>query len=438
MSVVVKSSKSESVNCHTKLFSLVSSCYEGFSSDLIKSHYQRVKEFISHDYELPGLKKLNSKKSSFAFADLFCGAGGLSLGFELEGANCIYASDRDAAAIKTFKINRPKLNAVCDDINDVLQNVTHFDSIPVVIGGPPCQGFSNANKQRKANDDRNLLYQSFLKFADRSNAQVILIENVHGILTVWENIKADLKSKGFISNFLDLEASDFGFPQRRRRVFIVGLKGCGEHEAEAFFSELRQNIFLEKKNSTFTLGDAVNGLPILRAKDVPNKTNLENETFGYSISEECKHTNAYTKLINHDLGTSPLFNHRSKFNNSRDIEIYSCLKAGGGVLDKKFHSLNPYKNRDHIFKDKFHRLSDTDLSKTVTAHMYYDCHMYVHPNQDRGLSPREAARIQGYPDQYIFLGKPNEWYRQIGNSVSPLVARVIASALIPLIENFIK
>lgn len=438
VSVVLESSKSLTENCSTKLFSLVSSCYEGFSQDLKWYHYNRLKESISLDYELPGVKNLKSNDLSFSFADLFCGAGGLSLGFEIEGANCAYATDHDASAVKTFKINRPKLKVVCDDIKNILETKTSFETIPVVIGGPPCQGFSNANKQRKRNDDRNLLYQSFLKFADRSNAQIILIENVHGILSVWEKIKADLKSKGFISNYLDLEASDFGFPQRRRRVFIIGLKGCGQSEAENFFSELKENIFLENNSRSYNLGDAINGLPILSAKDIPNKTNLENERYGFSISAECNHANAYTNLINSHLGNGPLFNHRSKFNNPRDIEIYSCLKAGGGVVDDRFHSLNPYKNRDHIFKDKFFRLSDSNLSKTITAHMYYDCHMYVHPKQDRGLSPREAARIQGYPDQYLFLGKPNEWYRQIGNSVSPLVSRAIARALIPLIKNFIK
>jgi DNA (cytosine-5)-methyltransferase 1 len=115
--------------------------------------------------------------------------------------------------------------------------------------------------------------------------------------------------------------------------------------------------------------------------------------------------------------------------------LFKCLRQGEDTTSEAFSQLNPYKNRDHIFKDKFFRLHAKRPSKTITAHMYYDCHMYIHPTQHRGLTPREAARVQGFPDQYIFVGKPNEWYRQIGNSVSPLVARVVARAVLSAIKN---
>jgi len=105
------------------------------------------------------------------------------------------------------------------------------------------------------------------------------------------------------------------------------------------------------------------------------------------------------------------------------------LAPGEDTGAEAIRDINPYKNRDHIFKDKFYRLRPNYPSKTITAHMYYDTHMYIHPNQARGLSPREAARIQGFADDFIFFGYPNEWYRQIGNAVSPIVAKAIGSAL---------
>ena len=115
--------------------------------------------------------------------------------------------------------------------------------------------------------------------------------------------------------------------------------------------------------------------------------------------------------------------------NDRDINIYKSLKPGENSTSESIKKLNPYQNRNHIFKDKFFKLQPDKPSKTITAHMYYDTHMYIHPNQARGLTPREAARIQGFKDTFIFFGYPNEWYRQIGKSVSRNVASAVGHAL---------
>ena len=138
----------------------------------------------------------------------------------------------------------------------------------------------------------------------------------------------------------------------------------------------------------------------------------------------------YVQLINDGLDRKlPLLNHRSKYNNERDIQIYETLKPGEKSDAESIQEINPYKNRSEIFRDKFDKLVADEPCKAITAHMYYDCNMYIHPYQARGLTPREAARVQGFPDDYLFLGSPNEWYRQIGNAVSPLMARVLADAL---------
>ena len=168
-----------------------------------------------------------------------------------------------------------------------------------------------------------------------------------------------------------------------------------------------------------------------------NATHVETDLFGFTIGSKGNGSNAYLDRINEGFPEGFLFNHRSKYNNPRDIRLFRCLKQGEDTTSPAFSKVDPYKRRSGIFKDKFYRLHGDRPSKTITAHMYYDCHMYIHPEQDRGLTPREAARVQGYPDEYVFLGKPNEWYRQIGNSVSPVVSRCLAKAVLPALEDLL-
>ena len=147
----------------------------------------------------------------------------------------------------------------------------------------------------------------------------------------------------------------------------------------------------------------------------------------------------YVQLVNRGLPQRvPLLNHRSKYNNDRDIQIYQLLRPGEKSDAESIQEINPYKSRADIFRDKCDKLLADEPCKAITAHMYYDCNMYIHPYQARGLTPREAARVQGFPDDYLFLGSPNEWYRQIGNAVSPLMARVLASGLKQVLERIYR
>ena len=161
-----------------------------------------------------------------------------------------------------------------------------------------------------------------------------------------------------------------------------------------------------------------------------NSTHVESKKWGYTVAGISATSTEYTQLINEGIPVQrPLLNHRSKYNNERDIQIYQLLKPGEKSDAESIQEINPYKNRADIFRDKFDKLVADEPCKAITAHMYYDCNMYIHPYQARGLTPREAARVQGFPDDYFFLGSPNEWYRQIGNAVSPLMARVLANGL---------
>jgi DNA (cytosine-5)-methyltransferase 1 len=416
---------------------LVNACYRHVAPRDIQTHINRLAALPQPVQVLSTPEILNQGGGDICFADIFCGAGGLSLGFELEGAACTYALDNDSSALGTFAINRPtNLEIVCSDIGTVLERRSFSSEVPLVIGGPPCQGFSLANQQPRKSDPRNRLYVDFLELAARFRARVVLMENVPGILKNWAGIHADLKRRGYASKVLQLEASEFGVPQRRLRVFIVAVKGLSPRRAESFLVQISSGIESQRYAwPTTCLEEALFGLPALEAKTVSNSTHLENDKFGYTVGAQLNCSNAYLDRINKEFPRGFTFNHRTKYNNTRDINLFKCLSQGEDTGSEAFAKLNPYKSRDHIFKDKFFRLHAKRLSKTITAHMYYDCHMYIHPTQHRGLTPREAARVQGFPDQYLFIGKPNEWYRQIGNAVSPLISRSIARALLSAIKS---
>lgn len=378
-------------------------------------------------------EKQQAMRNSFEFIDLFCGAGGLSIGLEQEGFEPSLAIDKDESALRTYRFNRPQLRAdsvINADIQHIVEDRI-FEYVPLIIGGPPCQGFSNANQQRKENDDRNKLYKFFVHSVHQAKPDVFLLENVEGILAHIDVIERDFNAVSYrLLPPIVLNTKDFGFPQNRKRAFILGV----HFKYEGILEEL-QNLFIdtvqgEQGKFSFCLWDAIFDLPEIEAKTARNRTYYECKLWGYTYGQFTEVHTPYTKLINNNcVSKTPILNHKSKYNNSRDIEIYSRLLPGEKSDAESIKDINPYKSRAGIFKDKFYKLQPNEPCKTITAHMYYDCHMYIHPYSARGLTPREAARVQGFPDDYLFLGSPNEWYRQIGNAVSPLLARVLGKGL---------
>lgn len=374
---------------------------------------------------------------SIPFVDLFCGAGGLSIGMERSGFRPIFAVDSDNASCDTYLFNRPALSEA-DVFRGGIANALDQGLIPkapVVVGGPPCQGFSAANRQRLSDDPRNQLYREYIRALSVSNAQIALMENVLGIAKSLPNMVEDFKEIGFDIFPFKINSLEFGFPQNRGRLFILCVKSNSlkiSHDIQNVFSRELSNSIIESKKEIYTLSDAIGDLPVLKAKSVRNATYLENNDFGFTISSKYSAAgeSSYLKLINNDLRFPFVLNHRSKYNNPRDIEIFSRMRPGEKSDAESIADIMPYANRKGIFKDKFFRLRNDFPCKTITAHMYYDCHMYIHPEQARGLTPREAARIQGFPDDYYFHGYPNEWYRQIGNAVSPLVGVHVSRALL--------
>lgn len=374
--------------------------------------------------------ELETSSNGYEFYDLFCGAGGLSLGIEQNGFRVKKAVEKDLSAVKTYHFNRPHLKFSQIIQDDITKHSEDFELqyAPLIVGGPPCQGFSNANKQKKEQDSRNQLYKFFVKKVKSVNPEIFIMENVTGILKYFNQIQDDFHRIGYSTHSFVLDTADFGFPQNRKRVFIFGYKSKIEHQGvstvEIFQESLNERLPVHKYN----LMDAIGSLPALEAKTIKNATNIESNIWGGTFYRSLVLDDDYSVLLNGEIKTLPVMNHKTKYNNARDIEIYSLLTPGDKSDSDKIAHINPYTSRADIFKDKFFKLEPQKPCKTLTSHMYYDCHMYIHPYQSRGLTPRESARVQGFPDDYLFLGSPNEWYRQIGNAVSPLIANVLGAA----------
>ena len=375
------------------------------------------------------IKKID--KNAPTMIDLFCGAGGLSLGFTQSGYVVALANDIEECCIDTYSHNHPEIpreNIVCGDINNILRNINklkRFEKIDIVVGGPPCQGFSMANRQRIIDDPRNKLYKSYVKVVESVKPKFFVMENVKGMYSVAQQIKEDFEKIGYKVSCRILNAKDFGVPQNRERLIFIG--NNLEYDNEEILNQI------EKKSITipnFVLKDALYGLRELEALKEKNATEKDTIHSGKKIEKNnSEELNEYLEIINQNKKHRLVFNHKARYNNERDIEIFRRLNQGDKSDDTKIADIMPYKNRSDIFKDKYFKLENNKVCKTITAHMKYDCNMYIHPTQARGLTPREAARVQSYPDDYFFRGAYTKTYMQIGNSVPPLLGRAIAQVI---------
>lgn len=369
--------------------------------------------------------------SSLKMIDLFCGAGGLSLGFSQEGFITSLANDIQDCCVDTYAHNHPETprdHIVLGDIKDVVKNLDELlagRSVDIVVGGPPCQGFSMANRQRLIDDPRNYLYRSYVEAVQIAGPDFFVMENVKGMLSVSEQVKEDFRKIGYTVECHVLNAKDFGVPQNRERLIYIG--NCVGVDNEEIFKEIFE---LGEKISEHTLGDALAALRPLEASRVKNSTETGSPASGYKIEKNnVTDTNEYISYINQDRMVPVVSNHKARYNNDRDIEIFGRMNQGDRSDDPKIADIMPYARRNDIFKDKYFKLESDKVCKTITAHMKFDCNMYIHPTQARGLTPREAARVQSYPDDYFFRGAYTKTYMQIGNSVPPLLGRAIAQVI---------
>jgi DNA (cytosine-5)-methyltransferase 1 len=369
--------------------------------------------------------------------DLFAGCGGLSLGMEQSGFEVLFANEINPHLFQTYLFNRTldQNQYFLGDINDFntrLKNSAEntFKDVDLVCGGPPCQGFSMANRQRVLNDPRNSLYKAFLESLNLIRPKFFLMENVKGMHNKIDEIINDFETylgKEYSFAYKLINSKDLGLPQNRARLFILGNKIGASNE------EILGNAAILKAPKAFVLADAILDLPELQPNPHKNNSSIESESVGFSEVEFNYLPSEYGDFINNRRKVNKLYNHKNRYNNLRDVEIFKRLPQGANSLHPSIVDIMPYKTRNHIFKDKYYKLKMFDVCKTITSHMKHDCNMYIHPTQARGLSPREAARVQSFPDDYIFKGTPNQWYAQIGNAVPVKLAEAIGSEIIKFI-----
>lgn len=447
MSSVIKSErikllKTEKENIPSEYFPLIGN--ELFSK-LNNIYFTiRQKDGINHALLKKYLPESRKEPKGVLFADFFCGAGGLSQGLINSGFQPAFANDNNTDALETYYFNHtlPLNRFYNGDIRGLVENFsqykTFFKDIKIICGGPPCQGFSTANRwnfevEEKTNqkrfieDERNILYKYFVKLLGLIMPDFFIMENVKGMMRVEKQIEEDIQTEtnqeySFIP--LEVDAQSFDIPQSRRRYILIGGKQF------MFVEQVKQSIY-RKKNGTskYKLSDALYGLPEIATNPFKLKSDFESDAHGYAFRKFKTEQNDFIKGLNGKRKLTYLFNHKSRYNNENDLKIFHMLPEGANSLHESIQHLNNYKNRNHIFKDKYYKLKRNEVSKTITSHMGTDCHMYIHPEQPRGLSPRESARLQTFADDYFFRGSLNSWYQQIGNAVPVKLAEVIATEL---------
>lgn len=379
--------------------------------------------------------------------DLFCGSGGLSLGFNQLGFRTSFANDVDRDALRTYMFNRPgddANNVVLGDITKIIDDIDHYmdlsSEVDVIAGGPPCQGFSNANRQRVINDPRNILYKYFVKAIHKIKPKFFVMENVRGMMKVQDQIIKDFNYSNDVEYSISCQifnAKNFGVPQNRERLIFIGVRSDISDVVEKNSADIFMELNGMDIDKNVPLHLALEGLRPLEASTKKNSTVVGDDVSGYIIEKNNNSKdNAYIKKINMGKRNELVFNHKARFNNDRDIKIYGLMKQGDRSDSPRIKDIMPYKSRSDIFKDKYFKLKEDTICKTITAHMKFDCNMYIHPNQARGLTPREAARIQSYPDDYLFLGPYTKTYQQVGNSVPPLLSKSIAKKIYDILQDY--
>lgn len=375
------------------------------------------------------------KKKTYKMVDLFAGCGGLSLGLEQAGFTPWFVNEIVEQFVNTYKVNHQlsdehyyigdiaKLNEHISEYKDILTDIT------LVCGGPPCQGFSMANRQRILDDPRNGLYKQYLIFLSIVRPQFFIMENVKGMMNKKDEIIQNFKEylgDDYQYDYAVLKAQDFGVPQNRERFIMIGNRmGVSP---KAIFAEIDKN-----KREAFVLRDALFGLPHLESKKEKGQSGIEDIRSGMTERDFDYPKTDFYRFINGDRTITKLYNHKNRYNNERDIEIFRRLPQGANSLHESISDIMPYKRRNDIFKDKYFKLDESQICKTITSHMKYDCNMYIHPWEARGLSPREAARIQTFPDDYVITGSQNMWYAQVGNAVPVKLAKAIGDGIMKFV-----
>ena len=380
------------------------------------------------------------------FVDFFAGAGGLSYGFTQAGFRVCFANDFEDVCIRTYRYNHPEISedkVVKGDIRKIVDNVQDYidEEVDIVVGGPPCQGFSSANQQRIIDDPRNELYKYYIKGIRKLLPKFVVMENVKGMLKVADQVVDDYESikeekngvvYSYTVSYKLLNSLDFSVAQSRERLIYIAIRNDIAERKQITPNAIFEEIQKANVGKThYLLRDALAYIKPLDAPRVKNMNEKDDEHIGKKIDVNSfsGDENAYLKLINGGRKIPILYNHKARYVNDINYDIYRLLNQGDDASDPKIADIMPYTNRLHCFKDKYFKLVADKPSRTITAHLRMDCHSHIHPFQIRAITPREAARCQSFPDDYLFLGAYLKTYMQIGNAVPCLMAKGIANVI---------
>jgi len=354
--------------------------------------------------------------------DLFAGAGGLSLGLKHAGISMIAAAEKDTVPAETHAANIGGLTWV-GDLTDSSSFVEFLKQrgvlkVDLVAGGPPCQPFSNAglakirSLEREAIDDRTGLWKSYFEVIDQLSPSIVLLENVPAFSSAQEGATlaafiGELESRGFEAHARVVEAWRYGVPQHRKRLFVVATRAGLSFRWPRTIRKIH------------TLQDAIGDLPTV-APGHREETMVRRQNPRSPLAKRLG------EIMSAD-GTSTISDHITRDVRTDDAEIFALMRPGQTYADVP-EDMRRY--RSDIFDDKYTRLSWGTLSRSITAHIAKDGYWYIHPQQDRTLSIREAARVQTFPDWFRFAGYPSNRLRQIGNAVPPILAEAIGKSIV--------
>lgn len=387
----------------------------------------------------------------YNFIDLFAGCGGLSEGFYKQGYKALLHLEIDATACQTLRTRMRHYGysekeieeaVLCADITEdgIIKEIDSrvHENVDIIIGGPPCQAFSSVGRAQSPdsmnNDPRNYLFENYLQILNHINPKMFIFENVKGILSakpkgkkIFDIIVREMsKTYNIISDpkVILLNAADYGVPQIRERVIIIGVRKDIDYiDVKDIYKDIpKTHSDLDNSLPNYvTVGDAILDLPKLNPGEGDNIQKVK----------PLKRKNEYLKKVANNSGI--IYNHSARKHNDIDRERYRILSEHKNWQLKDLQKVRP----DLVHHDPKHfgnryTVQESDRpGKTVVAHLYKDGNLFIHPDpeQARTFTVREAARIQSFPDDFIFEGSRTEQFKQVGNAVPPLMAETFAKTL---------
>lgn len=389
----------------------------------------------------------------FNFIDLFAGCGGLSEGFYRMGYNALAHVEVNPTACKTLKTRMKhygynnedavlEMDITDDTIIDRIDNIVKNNEVDIIIGGPPCQAYSSLGRAKDDNamqdDPRNFLFESYVKVLNHFLPKFFVFENVTGILT------AKIKGEHIINKILDalsenykvkfdpkmivLNSANFGVPQIRKRVIIIGVRKDIEIIPDEIYESIKKTHYdpdMSDKEAQglkkyVTVRDAIEELPPIKPGGGEYVINFKSKRNNEFLKKICKRNDTVLR------------DHVARNHNEKDIKRYIAMSKNKWTFKEMLEKRPDLRHEKQRVFGNSYTVQWWDLpSKTIIAHLYKDGNQFIHPDykQGRTFSVREAARIQSFPDNFVFEGPRTEQFKQIGNAVPPLLAEVIAKCI---------